>query len=110
MLSLFLELASAAREADLLDEFLEAAATFYPDLVGVAERMGPTIPAHSARRGDEMRELEQSIERLGQRPGFAREARRMQCWLGEHLAATEAESLREIIDAVADARTHRGDR
>ncbi len=100
----FLELCLAAREADLLSEFVERCYEYYPGVMDITDRLVPTLGRHAKRRADEMGELERTIELLGIRPGFAYEARR--CF--EHLSdaakstgvprGTQISSLLQALD------------
>ena len=75
--ALFFEAGVLAREAGMFGEFLEECAAFYPGVLEAVDRTAPTYPRHAARRRDEMRELEQTMETLGLAPHMARAARQV---------------------------------
>ena len=77
LVALFVEMALAAREESLLDEFLAGCSEFYPGVLGPVGRMLPTYPRHAARRAEEMSELEQTVRDLGLEPQIVAEARRL---------------------------------
>ncbi len=75
--ALFLQVTLAAREAELLEEFLAGCRQYYPDVVAAMEQVLPTYPQHARRRTDEMREVERALSDLGIRPGIVGEAKRL---------------------------------
>lgn len=83
MVALFLELAVAARDASLLDEFLARCGDFYPGLLQPVSRMLPTYPRHVARRADEMGELEDTLAAFGLQSHIASAVRRLMMRLAE---------------------------
>jgi 3-hydroxyisobutyrate dehydrogenase-like beta-hydroxyacid dehydrogenase len=92
--ALFLELCHAAKAADLLDEFLDSAREFYPELLSVVDRLLPSYPLHAPRRADEMRELAQSLKALKTRHGLVREVALLLDDLGD-VHADEEDELRD---------------
>jgi len=110
----FLELCLAAREADLLGEFVERCYEYYPGVMDVTDRLMPSLGRHSRRRAEEMGELVRTIELLGIRPGFANEIRR--CF--EHLSnaaestdvlsGPQASSLMSVLDWLASTDGEHG--
>jgi 3-hydroxyisobutyrate dehydrogenase-like beta-hydroxyacid dehydrogenase len=68
LVALFVEMSVVAREAGLLDELLTRYRDYYPGVMDVVDRMVPTYPQHARRRGEEMKEVEQTIRSLGLRP------------------------------------------
>lgn len=92
--ALFFELAVAARQAGNLDETLAAYRDHYPELMDVIARVLPSYPEHSARRADEMSELEKMLLGLGLRPGAIRHARR----LFRALGAGETDAIEQTAD------------
>jgi len=90
--ALFLQMTLAAREAELLEEFLTGCRHYYPDVVAAMEQVLPTYPQHAGRRTDEMHEVECALSSLGIRPGVVSEAKRLFAALAE---STLAERYRE---------------
>ena len=70
--ALFFEAGVLAREAGLLRQFLEECSAFYPGVMEAVDRTAPSYPRHAARRRDEMRELEHTMETLGLAPHMVR--------------------------------------
>ncbi len=60
MCTLFLELATLAKQRGILPEMLESCASFYPELAATMERILPTCPRHAVRRVGELHELERT--------------------------------------------------
>ncbi len=75
--ALFLQVSLAAREAELLEEFLAGCRLYYPDVVAAMEQVLPTYPQHAGRRTEEMREVERAMSDLGIRPAIVGEAKRL---------------------------------
>ena len=104
LVALFVELALAAREASLLDEFLAGCGDWYPGVVAPVARMLPTYPRHAVRRADEMSELEQTLRDLGLEPEVVAGVRRWTARLAEtHLhqyALAVDHGLFEIDDLI----------
>jgi 3-hydroxyisobutyrate dehydrogenase-like beta-hydroxyacid dehydrogenase len=74
---LFLEMTVAARQALLLDDVLDCYGHFYAGLMPAIERMLPTYPAHAARRADELREVEETMQQLDLTPRVTAGVREM---------------------------------
>jgi len=74
---LFLEMTVAARQALLLDDVLDCYNHFYAGLMPAIERMLPTYPAHAARRADELREVEETMNQLDLTPRVTAGVREM---------------------------------
>lgn len=66
--ALVTELALLAEGRQMLPDMAEAMAEIYPGIWAVVERMLPTYSKHSARRADEMRELERTAQAAGLEP------------------------------------------
>ncbi|MGH7192330.1 MAG: DUF1932 domain-containing protein, partial [Candidatus Saccharimonadales bacterium] len=105
LVALFLEIALAAREADLLDAFLKNCDDFYPAIMSAVGRMLPTYPRHAERRAQEIGELEAMLRGLGLRPGMTAEARELIAAVAgadlAGLAQTGELSVRDLIEFVA---------
>lgn len=105
LVALFLEIALTAREADLLDGFLENCDDFYPAIMAAIGRMLPTYPRHAGRRAQEMGELGGMLRELGLRPGMTAEARGVIAAVADADLAALAEagelSVRDLIEFVA---------
>jgi len=82
--ALFTELALVAERQHALPEFAEAAASIYPGIWSLIERMLPTYARHAPRRAAEMRELEETAICAGIQPCVIAAIRD----LHEQLAAT----------------------
>jgi hypothetical protein len=99
-------MAMAAHEAELPDQFVEGCHEYYPALVEVIERLLPTYPRHAARRGQEMTQVEATMDSLDLKPGLVRETRRLLVRLGksnldEQAANARPGTLEEWIDLIA---------
>jgi 3-hydroxyisobutyrate dehydrogenase-like beta-hydroxyacid dehydrogenase len=81
--ALFLELATLARQRNMLPEMVDACSMIYPGISALIDRMLPTYAQHSGRRLAEMRELEQTLRNSGMEPGVVAAVRE----LHEQLAA-----------------------
>ncbi|HEX7450013.1 MAG TPA: DUF1932 domain-containing protein [Pirellulales bacterium] len=105
LVALFLEIALTAREADLLDAFLENCDDFDPAIMSAVGRMLPTYPRHAERRAQEIGELEAMLRGLGLRPGMIAEARELIAAVAGADLAGLAEagelSVRDLIEFVA---------
>ncbi len=82
LVALFLELGLLAREGGLLPELVECCKNSYPGVAEVVERLLPTFPQHAARRGQEMQELERTMEAAGLTPAVVRGTREIITALG----------------------------
>jgi 3-hydroxyisobutyrate dehydrogenase-like beta-hydroxyacid dehydrogenase len=108
LVALFLELSLAANELGLLDDFLTGLNDLYPGLMEVIDRLLPTYPQHAERRGDELFELERTIQSLGLQPRLISESRRLTATLGRlELSARHPEkqqdgwTTRDLIEAAS---------
>jgi 3-hydroxyisobutyrate dehydrogenase-like beta-hydroxyacid dehydrogenase len=72
--ALFIEIAVVARAAGVSESFLERCRDYYPGVMEVVDRMLPSYPRHARRRAEEMKELNEAIQRLGLRPDMVRAA------------------------------------
>ncbi len=104
VVALFLEMALAARQAGLLEDLLACYREAYPSVMALVDRLLPTYPRHAARRGDELREVEQSLRALGLRPRTVTGARQLTEAVGR-LALDEGRggaewSVLEVLEAV----------
>jgi hypothetical protein len=100
-----MEISLTARQAELTDEFLEAAAQYYPGVLGVIERLLPTYPKHCQRRADELVEVERTMRALSLEPHVVSQAQRLLERVGNSewssLCAESSAgelSLRELIE------------
>ena len=104
LVALVLEIALAAREASLLDEFLANIRKAYPGVMAPVTRMLPTYPRHIARRADEMSELEKTIRGLGLEPTMAAGISRLLTGLSQshlhHYAQGVEDGLFEVDDLI----------
>ncbi len=108
IIALFLEMTLAAQKTDFLGDLLAGYEDYYPGLMTVINRLLPTYRQHAARRGEELREMEQFLVELGQRPCAVRAARELIAELGQ-LGLPEqtggdtghAWSPREVIEAAS---------
>ena len=107
VVALFVEMALAARQAELLTELLECYGDAYPGIMALVERLLPTYPQHAARRGDELEEVEQTMRALGLEPDMVAAARRTTTALGkiawvEHAIPQDGSewSVRTVIEAI----------
>lgn len=75
LVCLFVETMVFAREMGLLNEALETYNEIYPGVMEVIKRMLPTYPQHAARRGEELREVEQTMLLNGLTPCVLRAVR-----------------------------------
>lgn len=107
LVALFLEMGVAARQLGLLDELHAGYRDYYPGIMTALDRLVPTYPQHAARRGEEMRELENTLESIGLLPHTVRGARETISDLGrlrlaEHkLDPNAAEwSVPEVVEAI----------
>jgi 3-hydroxyisobutyrate dehydrogenase-like beta-hydroxyacid dehydrogenase len=107
LVALFLEMSLLARESDLLNELLEAYREQYPGVMEVVERLLPTYPQHAGRRGQEMRELERTMQALDLQPCVVRGAREVitavgRLGLAEQNGAqgTRKWSVPEVVEAI----------
>lgn len=92
--SLFVEMALAARQASLLEEFLANFSEAYPGLMAPVSRILPTYPRHAARRAEEISELETTIRGLGLEPQLVPGMLR----LTTHLARSDLHRYAQAID------------
>lgn len=88
VVALFVEMALAAQQANVLDDLLTAYQTSYPGIMELVQRSLPTFPRHAVRRGTEMQEVEATLAFLGLRPTIAAGIRQLivemgQCWPAE---------------------------
>jgi 3-hydroxyisobutyrate dehydrogenase-like beta-hydroxyacid dehydrogenase len=77
LVGLFVETMVFAREMGLLNEALETYNEIYPGVMEVIKRMLPTYPQHAARRGEELREVEQTMLLNGLTPCVLRAVREL---------------------------------
>jgi 3-hydroxyisobutyrate dehydrogenase-like beta-hydroxyacid dehydrogenase len=77
VVALFVEMALAARQAEVLDTLLEAYQTSYPGVLELVDRSLPTFPRHAVRRGKELEEVEATLSDLGLRPVVVAGARQL---------------------------------
>lgn len=63
--ALFLEIAILAHRAEMSEQFLSEARTFYPGLMTAIDRMLPTYPQHATRRVMELQSIEEMARGLG---------------------------------------------
>jgi 3-hydroxyisobutyrate dehydrogenase-like beta-hydroxyacid dehydrogenase len=75
MCGLFLETMLLARGMNLLEEAIEACDESYPGVMEVMRRMLPTYPRHAARREQELREVEKTMQINGVTPRMISAAR-----------------------------------
>jgi 3-hydroxyisobutyrate dehydrogenase-like beta-hydroxyacid dehydrogenase len=68
--ALFMELALAAKKAELYDELMACYGASYPGVMAIVERTLPSYPRHAPRRAEELREVEETLRSLGIRPGL----------------------------------------
>src|SRR5207253_11253221 len=61
VVALVLEMALAARQAGFLDDLLVCYRDAYPGIMGLVDRLLPTYPEHARRRGDELKEVAQTL-------------------------------------------------
>jgi 3-hydroxyisobutyrate dehydrogenase-like beta-hydroxyacid dehydrogenase len=80
--ALFVEMALAARQAELLDELLACYGEAYPGIMALVERLLPTYPQHSSRRGAELQEVEETMRTLGLEPRMVAAAQRITAAMG----------------------------
>lgn len=80
--ALFVEMAVAARRAGLLGELLACYGEAYPGIMALVERLLPTYPQHAARRGAELREVEDTLRALGREPCLVTAAQRVTTAMG----------------------------
>jgi len=106
--ALFLQVTLAAREAELLDEFLAGCRQYYPDVVAAMEQVLPTYPQHAGRRTEEMMEVERAMSDLDIRPGIVAEAKRLFAALADSTLADRyrqrgapPRNLTEMIELIA---------
>jgi len=106
--ALFLQISLAAREADLVDEFLAGCRLYYPDVVAAMEQVLPTYPQHAGRRAEEMQEVEQAMSDLGLHAGVVGEAKRLFAALADSTLAERyarrcapARDVSEMIEVIA---------
>ena len=83
LVALFLELGLVARRTEVLDELLTEAGHYYPGVMSAIERLLPTYPRHAARRGDELREVGQTIRATGLEPNMISAAEQIITALGD---------------------------
>lgn len=74
--ALFIEMSAASRNAALLDDFLAQLSDAYPGIMTLIDRTLPTYPRHSARRVEELHELEATLRSLDVKPRVSTAARR----------------------------------
>jgi 3-hydroxyisobutyrate dehydrogenase-like beta-hydroxyacid dehydrogenase len=94
---LFVELAVAAKEGEILGEVLDCWGHFYPGVITAVERMLPSYPGHAGRRADELGEVETTMRELGVRPNIIAGVRAML----ESIAAIEP----SVSEPSASAKT-----
>jgi 3-hydroxyisobutyrate dehydrogenase-like beta-hydroxyacid dehydrogenase len=63
--ALYAELALVAERQGVLDGMLDASSQIYPEVTNLVRRMLPTYALHSARRAEEMRQLERTVRDAG---------------------------------------------
>jgi hypothetical protein len=68
-------LALLSHSSSILDDFLAASRTQYPEIMVVIERLLPTYPQHAARRAEEMAELAETLRPAAIPAWFAEAAR-----------------------------------
>ena len=73
----WLELASAALELGLLEDFQEDSAHYYPAITALVERMEPTVRGAGLRRSEEMDQLQAMLKELGKNGVFAEHAKEL---------------------------------
>ena len=107
LVALFMEMCLAGRELGLVDHLVAGYHEYYPGMMTAIQRLLPTYPQHAGRRGDEMKELEQTMATIGIRPSMIRGARQTITEVGRlRLAeqsshpAGEAWSVAEVIEAI----------
>jgi len=102
LVALVLEMALAAREASLLDEFLTNCRKAYPGVMTPVARMLPTYPRHIDRRADEMSELEKTIRGLGLEPTMAAGISRLLSGLSQSHLQQYAQGVEDGLFEVDD--------
>ena len=101
VVALVLEIALAARQAGTLDDLLTCYRDAYPGIMAVVDRLLPTYPAHARRRGDELKEVAQTLSALGVEPRLVEGARRLTEMVGRlNLDNDRTWSVPEVIEEV----------
>ena len=107
LVALFLEMSVAARQLGLLDELLAGYRAYYPGVMTVLDRLVPTYPRHAARRGEEMNQLEQTMQLMSLLPNMIHGARQTITEVGRlQLADRKIDSngadwsVAEIVEAI----------
>jgi 3-hydroxyisobutyrate dehydrogenase-like beta-hydroxyacid dehydrogenase len=111
VVALFVEMALAARQAGLLDDLLTCYHDAYPGIMALVERMLPTYPQHAARRGDELKEVAQTMLALGAQPRMVQGAQRITMEMGQAKLQAKPETtrdgaMRELLEAFALHMNH----
>lgn len=75
LVALFLEMAAAADRLGQSDELKECLRAFYPGSLDIVERLLPTYPRHAARRAEELTQVVQWLQSIGQRGDMAAASR-----------------------------------
>lgn len=104
--ALFLELAMTARRNGMLDDFLTATATIYPEISALADRMLPTYARHARRRATEMNELESTARAAGIEPTVIAAVRQLHEMLATAPFADDSDalSIASLIDRLVNVK------
>ncbi|MGF1578050.1 MAG: DUF1932 domain-containing protein [Gemmataceae bacterium] len=106
---LFLQIATLAHNAGMLDEFLTESRTFYPAIMTAIERMLPTYPVHAARRVTELQGIENLARSVDANDQIIRAARELlQTVAGAWRSAEDLTPLDipSIVKLAASLTTH----
>jgi 3-hydroxyisobutyrate dehydrogenase-like beta-hydroxyacid dehydrogenase len=102
VVALFVEMALAARQADILEPLLTAYQTSYPGILEVVERSLPTFPRHAVRRGQEMAEVETTLTHLGLCPAITASIREVIAAMGNLWQGKDENRNWSVIDVIND--------
>jgi putative dehydrogenase len=104
--ALFLELAMTAQRDGMLEDFLAASGTIYPEITALADRMLPTYARHAGRRATEMNELESTVRAAGVEPTVIAAVRQLHEMLATVPFAEDANavSIASLIDRALNAK------
>ena len=99
--ALFLEAARASAASGQLDVTLDLIGRLYPGIASFLARTLPTYQQHTARRLDEMREIESWLLELGQPAAMVRSGREILVQLASsNLSVEECRDFRETVAAL----------
>jgi 3-hydroxyisobutyrate dehydrogenase-like beta-hydroxyacid dehydrogenase len=99
--ALFLEAARASAASGQLDVTLDLLGRLYPGIASFLARTLPTYRQHTARRLDEMREIESWLVELGQPAGMVRSGREILVQLASsNLSVEGCRDFRETVAAL----------